>query len=237
MALNATDISRMLYQHFVNYEYRLSNSFVYLWESDFFAMSQSGYFIEVEVKVSRSDFFRDFDKDKHRLFAAHLARRPLYFKSSSGRGDLICAYKDGHLEGEGQSYQPVLHNGKRGYWVNDWQNVSLRHYKREIWSEASRIYAREVAMEKCPNQLYFACPDNLIKLDEIPLYAGLIYCGSEAKIIRRAPYLHKIKQDMSKELLKKFYHLWEYKQNVENKIELCGQFKLFTNQHLLNGQD
>jgi len=232
MALDATNIIRMLYQHFVNYEYRLNNAFVYLWESDFFAMSKSGYFVEVEVKVSRSDFFRDFEKDKHRLFKAHLAKRSIYFTSTSARGDLICAYKEGQLDSEGQSYWTVLHNGKRGYWVNDWQNVSIRHYKREIWSEATRIHAREVGKQKCPNQLYFACPDNLIKLEEIPSYAGLIYCGTEAKVIRRAPYLHKVKQDMTRELLKKFYHLWEYKQKMENKIELSGQFKLFTEKQL-----
>lgn len=48
-------------------EYRLENSFMFNWECDMFAISKSGYSTEVEVKVSKSDYRRDFEKDKHRI--------------------------------------------------------------------------------------------------------------------------------------------------------------------------
>jgi hypothetical protein len=59
-------IIKELHKHFANHDYRLSNVFMYLWESDFFCISTSGYAIEVEVKISKSDFKADFKKtDKH----------------------------------------------------------------------------------------------------------------------------------------------------------------------------
>ena len=59
-------ILKSLWHLFGNYEYRLLNSYIFRhdWESDFFAISKSGYAIEVEVKISKSDFKADFKKYK-----------------------------------------------------------------------------------------------------------------------------------------------------------------------------
>lgn len=58
---------------FGNYEYPLLNTFVFAWESDFFAISKSGYSVEVEVKISKADFKKDFTHktQKHDLFKRH----------------------------------------------------------------------------------------------------------------------------------------------------------------------
>lgn len=58
---------------FWNYDYKLLNCYIFNWESDFFAISKSDYSVEVEVKVSKSDFKRDFTHktDKHELFRRH----------------------------------------------------------------------------------------------------------------------------------------------------------------------
>lgn len=41
------------------------------------------------------------------------------------------------------------------------------------------------------NYFYYACPEGLIKRDEIPEYAGLIYCNNKGtRQIKRAPILH-----------------------------------------------
>lgn len=58
---------------FGNYDYPLLNTFVFAWESDFFAISKSGYSVEVEVKISKADFKKDFTHkgDKHELFKRH----------------------------------------------------------------------------------------------------------------------------------------------------------------------
>lgn len=61
--MTTKEIHKKLRSLFLNYNYKLDNSFVYNWESDFFAISKSGYSIEVEVKVSKSDFNADFKKE------------------------------------------------------------------------------------------------------------------------------------------------------------------------------
>jgi len=60
--ITSKDILRETTRKFNNYEYRLYNTFIYGWESDFFAISSSGYSIEVEVKISKNDFNNDFNK-------------------------------------------------------------------------------------------------------------------------------------------------------------------------------
>lgn len=222
----------MLYQYFVNYDYRLHNSFVYNWESDFFAVSGSSYCVEVEVKISRGDYFRDFDKDKHELFKAVVEKKKYMITKSPTTGDKICSYSYGVLEGHTVDiprghWWTEEYNGKRGYWVNDTDYVRLRKMTQTVYAPATHIHFHEVAAKKCPNQLYFACPDDLIKLSEVPPYAGLFYCSDGVKMIRKAPYLHKVKQDMTAVLLQKFYNLWQYKTDLDKKIEVTGQYNLF----------
>lgn len=61
-----------VFRYFGQNDYRITNSFIYNWESDFFCRTKSGYTIEVEIKVSRSDFFADFKKTrKHYLLQSH----------------------------------------------------------------------------------------------------------------------------------------------------------------------
>lgn len=61
----------------------LSNSYVFDWESDLFALTKAGYAIEVEVKISRSDFLADFKKvDKHHLLSNHKRTHSIWRKSS-----------------------------------------------------------------------------------------------------------------------------------------------------------
>ena len=51
-------------------QYEITNLFVYNWESDYLTITKSGYVYEVEIKISRADFFNDFKhkKEKHILF-------------------------------------------------------------------------------------------------------------------------------------------------------------------------
>lgn len=46
-----------------------------------------------------------------------------------------------------------------------------------------------------PNRFYFACPSELIHIDMIPPYAGLIYVKEDGsvEVIKKAPLLHKNK--------------------------------------------
>lgn len=61
--MTAYDINKILYTNFFNnYDYLLFNSYIFKWESDFFAISKSGYVHEVEIKINKSDFKNDFKK-------------------------------------------------------------------------------------------------------------------------------------------------------------------------------
>lgn len=47
------------------YPYQLSNVFIYGWESDYWFMTEHGETREIEIKISRSDYFADAKKEKH----------------------------------------------------------------------------------------------------------------------------------------------------------------------------
>lgn len=60
------DVTDCLHAYFSESKYKLSNAYIfnYDWESDFFVQNSSGYTYEIEVKISRSDFFADMKKIK-----------------------------------------------------------------------------------------------------------------------------------------------------------------------------
>ncbi|MCU0329045.1 MAG: MmcB family DNA repair protein [Chitinophagales bacterium] len=58
------------------------------------------------------------------------------------------------------------------------------------------IYYKKRMENFIPNYFYYACPQDLIAKEEIPEYAGLIYITPKGlDIIKRAPLLHKKKQN------------------------------------------
>lgn len=72
--------------------------------------------------------------------------------------------------------------------------------------------------EKIPNRFYFACHTGLIKEDDLPGYAGLIWVDDKgaAKVIKKAPLLHKLKNVKEEDLADKYY--WR----VQNAIAACN---------------
>ena len=102
-----------------------------LQECDVITISKSDFIYEYEIKISRADFKKDFNKTKHSLIT---------------------------------------------------EGKFIKELKNEI------LYL-------VPNYFYFVVPENLISIDEIPIYAGLIYITKtqEFNIIKKAPIIHKIK--------------------------------------------
>lgn len=95
----------------------------------------------------------------------------------------------------------VMKNGTYVYWFNN-----------EVRTQEFR-----------PNRFWYVVPAGLIRLEEIPEYAGLIYCKPlerwpdtlDIEIVKPAPVLHKQKFDFEKKLcVKYFYHL----QNARKEI-------------------
>lgn len=66
--MDSNKISKLLRRHFYTHDYKLHNQYIFNWECDFFCISAGGYTVEVEIKISKSDFKANFKKlDKHRL--------------------------------------------------------------------------------------------------------------------------------------------------------------------------
>jgi hypothetical protein len=228
------DIYRYLFYKFQNYEYLLANKHMYDWECDFFCQSKAGWNIEVEVKVSRGDFLRDFKKPKHLLFrdvsnneTHHIERSPTkVFAGSYQVGELVTEwgeYSRNHRWGH--QWQFEMKNGVPGEWVNDYGRCYIRHRMVDSRVGATRISIKPIEGINCPNQFYFCCPENLIRLEEIPRYAGLLYFKNDQsfkgiQIIKKAPYMHKRRQNMDSVLLSKYYNM---NRNIQFKQLLNGE--------------
>lgn len=61
-----------------------------------------------------------------------------------------------------------------------------------------------------PNKFYFVVPKDLIKKEEVPAYAGLIYVSETGQLtfVKEAPFLHRNIVEVHKTLADKFYHRW-----------------------------
>lgn len=73
---------------------------------------------------------------------------------------------------------------------------------------------------KRPNKFWFITPENLVTVNEVPHYSGLMYVleSGEIKIIKQAPFLHKEKIDLEPVLCRKFYYSY-LQLKVRNKDE------------------
>lgn len=113
------------------------------------------------------------------------------------------------LEGEekyGDKYLPRYYeileqNKKRGEWDAEY---FIQH------NSDNKYYL--VGCHKKPNYFYYAVPTDLIKVEDVPEYAGLIYVDENKKLIikKQAPKLHKEKySDDELKLSEKFYYNME----------------------------
>lgn len=67
--LKSYEISDIIHQKYINNcKYKVPNAYIFKWESDFFIQKDNGYCYEFEIKVSKADFKKDFEKsDKHEV--------------------------------------------------------------------------------------------------------------------------------------------------------------------------
>jgi hypothetical protein len=178
------EIQKRLYFQYNSANYHASNAYIFNhdWESDHFCISKTGYAYEFEIKVSKNDFKKDFEKYKHVYFRT-LPNRYVVLNRGNTRGDIL-------------SRVLVRANGIYG---------SYDKYDT-TYAEASKIRITDLFKIKIPNRFYFVCPQNIIPVSDVPTYAGLIYNEEFGlKVIKEAPLLHKIKHDYFPVLVKKYY--------------------------------
>ncbi len=107
-----------------------------------------------------------------------------------------------------------------GYTIEFEIKISRADFHKDFKSkvEKHKVYADKSQINAKPNRFFFVCPPDLIRLDEIPEYAGLIYMDvnqvSSTKgymLIKNAPLLHKTKVTPSiyKEIATKCYYRYD----------------------------
>jgi len=207
------------------HEYVLTNSFIFDWESDYFAVSKSGYLYEIEVKHSKADFVADFKKvAKHkRLELAY--NKNAYF--------LLRKY----LEYDYDYHSPINDITPRRAKA---RTLEYEIPKHRLMSNPKLISTSiEIKPLFVPHRFYYACPTGVIDKKDVPKYAGLFYISDHytVKMIKQAPFIHKKHLDIKGILLHKFYHLslslraklneqdWQIKQLIEFDGDIMGLAK------------
>lgn len=179
---------------FGNYEYRLQNQYIFQdnWESDWFGISTSGYAYECEVKISRSDFKADFKKEKHALFQ-NLKKD--FFILNRGKGEVHYGW------GPEEDKIVLPHPRDRN------QTPRTRRHIPALYAEYTKIKFIFTDKLTIPNRFFYAVPEGLIKSEDVPPYAGLIYVTEtgSARIEKAAPWLHKRVLNLDRTLKEKFY--------------------------------
>jgi len=67
-----------------NHDHVLQNSLMFDWESDVFGLTKMGYSVEIEVKVSKTDFKADFKKtEKHHLLRNHTRQNNVFIRDEN----------------------------------------------------------------------------------------------------------------------------------------------------------
>ncbi len=109
---------------------------------------------------------------------------------------------------------------REGYSFEIEAKISRADFKQDVKKEKHTLFTENLNKRLVPNKFYYAVPRDLIKVEEVPKYAGLIYVdGSHAVIEKRAPFIHKQKYDFRKILCDKFYYQWLNNKKKLNIIE------------------
>lgn len=189
-------IQKSLDVFYGNFIYKLFNSYVFQhnWESDFFGVSRSGYSYEVEIKISRSDFKNDMKKPKHAIFYNVQKGNKMFF---------VKRYESEVPSGE---YETVVKKVEQRNWrTREWETIEQKQ-SRQITYPCTNIGMIDASKILMPHKFLYAVPENLVKVDEIPEYAGLIYVTETSSyIVKNAPFIHKRTLDLKSVLLSKFH--------------------------------
>lgn len=179
-----------------NPKYVAQNMYLFRWESDFLCKMQSGYWIEVECKISVADFKHDFTKfEKHRFLESGEYWMYRHVENLDDEKELYrFAYPGYHIQREGKQFAVFAKNRK------------LDNARR-------------------PNYFWYCVPWFIADAVEplVPDYAGLVVLGDckQLTVRKKAPLLHKEKYDDNGfGLAEKYYYHWLHLlQNVEQNSQ------------------
>ncbi len=212
MIYHERKILTTLRRHFDGHKYQLMNTYIFNWESDYFGVTSSGYIYEIEVKISRADFKADAKKvRKHRAIKNTIQKIkmmtvPGYLHYKVETPEMILVRdENGRIKYNEKGDFSEIPSGK--YFTRIVYNMDkIRSNHKDLKTEiiSSEVHFRKTP--KVPNRFYYCAPKGIIKVHEVPHYAGLITIENNCiEIVKPAPFIHKNKLDLTKILLEKFY--------------------------------
>lgn len=196
-------------------KYNIDGLYIFEWESDKFIETRSGMIYEFEIKVSKSDYKNDFKHKKDKHIILEGAEK----------------YGDKYLP---KYYEYLEANKAYGAYA---ENSFHKH------ADDNPYYL--VNGHKRPNYFYYCTPPDLITVEEVPSYAGLVYIDKAGMIYikKKAPKLHGEKlTDADLGLGEKFYYnmdKWRnrcrevtenrdyWKEKLEKELEEHGQGRAY----------
>ena len=210
MIYHERKILTTLRRHFDGHKYQLMNTYIFNWESDYFGITSSGYIYEIEVKISRSDFKADLKKvNKHSAIKGTVNKETKFtqrgqtcyeFDYPETTWERIIDKKTGRSD-----YNKILKGTYRTCRAWTYGEINKKHIDMNPRYLYSTVDIRNIP--KVPNRFYYCAPKGMIKVHEVPAYAGLITIENNCiEVVKTAPFIHKDKIDLTKILLNKFYH-------------------------------
>ena len=218
--MNEKNIQEALLSFVYNHKYVLFNSYVFAWESDLFSITKTGTIYEFEIKISKADFKKDFEKDKHKFFKA-IADKKTHIIEPGEK-----SYEGSPVGREKRSFLRIYNipwwlrpvdleftheEDSFGYWMRRENYVELDFLITPGRAAATRVRIIDLSKYRIPNKFYYVCPKGLISKSEVPAYAGLLYVdGYSVTLQKQAPFIHKrTYSDMkiTQVLLDKFWYL------------------------------
>jgi hypothetical protein len=130
------------------YPFQCPNAFIYLWECDYWTLTAEGEAREFEIKISRSDFFQDAKKDKHKeakganYFYYVVPRHLIKPEEVDKRYGLIYVWDTGFVEIVKKPRR--LHTER----FDNWKMLANKMYWRfrQLWRE--KYIAKEITREE-----------------------------------------------------------------------------------------
>lgn len=179
-----------------NPKYIVENLYVFDWESDMLIKTRSGYWYEVECKISFADFKNDFTHkwQKHKLLKTGEWHSLTFVTRETDEKALskFESFSDYHIKKAGKAWNIYRES----------QEVSKREHRR-------------------PNYFYYCVPWYLSGkvLPLLPDYAGLLVLAEDGKLkeVKRVLTLHQHKYTNEElKLCDKFYYAYRnWKLNME----------------------
>lgn len=124
---------------------------------------------------------------------------------------IVCSNVNHLLRGQ----QDVLSVNGKGMLIEYEIKISRSDFKRDEKKNKGFSFTDPVMLKnqhnltRIPNQFYYVVPDGLVKLEEIPDWAGLMYVVGDKLILqKKAPVIHTKKHDQAK-ILKKVTTLYQ----------------------------